>query len=70
MSDEKLVRVPWSGGGKHPLTIGIQFNPQMRAHDLLVMVGNFKTGEDAKAYADAIKEFLEKNAAGNFQRVQ
>lgn len=47
---------------EHPINIATAFNVDMRCHDLRIIVGNFETVDDAKRYADRLKEFLEEEA--------
>lgn len=54
----------------HPIQIATQYNQKMKAYDLGLFVGNFKTPEEADAYAKRIMEFLEQEAGGSFRAVQ
>lgn len=64
------MELPISDPDKHPIAISIAENARMRAFDLQIFVGNFKTAEDAQVYADRVKEFLEEEAGADLGRVQ
>ena len=54
---------------EHPIQIGVGFNKDMACFELQMLVGNFKSEEDAIRYADIIKEFLEENAGADMGRI-
>jgi len=60
------MKIDLDNPNSHPIVISVSDNTQMGAVDLQIFVGNFKTKDDAMEYADAVKEFLEKEAAGRF----
>jgi hypothetical protein len=47
------------GNLMQPIYIGVAENEQMKAFDLQILIGNFKTKMEAKETADRIAEMLE-----------
>jgi hypothetical protein len=43
----------------HPIVIGLQLNSQMRCWEIAIMVGNYKTQEDAMTDAKGLKRAVE-----------
>lgn len=54
------MTTPWSGKqDTHPIMIAIGPNPEMDCWDIHVMVGNYRSPEDARFDADTVKAAVE-----------
>jgi hypothetical protein len=65
----KKGQMPWSGNG-HPFQIGVQYNDQMKRYDLMIIMGNFESKEDAHEVAGKIGDFITLTFGGKCEGVQ
>ncbi len=65
MTDDR-IEMDLTHPDNHPILISVGKNEEMGAFDLDILVGNFKTEDAAREYADRVKEFLEEHAEASF----
>ena len=73
MTERKPVReieIPLRNRTNHPIVIGVSLNERMQAWDLEMLVGNFKTYEDAEAGAKVLKRLAENEVDADMKSVK